>query len=174
MPITSRRNQQDERAALLPAELVPLFDDSFIASWDLIEEYIARLTVEVFRSTGLEDACRHEATLEEAMARAGLSPAIARVPAAWILAMLESRGSIERIAGTPARYRLHRAPPVLDPTEILERQNTHDPSCLPSYTLVALAAQQYPPVLRGEVTGEQALFGPEGISAWVKYFSNEN
>jgi hypothetical protein len=29
-------------------------------------------------------------------------------------------------------------------------------------------------VLRGETTGEQALFGPEGISAWVKYFSNAN
>jgi SAM-dependent methyltransferase len=28
--------------------------------------------------------------------------------------------------------------------------------------------------LRGEITGEQALFDPEGISAWVKYFSNAN
>jgi len=29
-------------------------------------------------------------------------------------------------------------------------------------------------VLRGEVSGEQALFGPEGIVAWSKYFSNAN
>jgi SAM-dependent methyltransferase len=29
-------------------------------------------------------------------------------------------------------------------------------------------------VLRGEVSGEQALFGAEGISAWVKYFANAN
>ena len=29
-------------------------------------------------------------------------------------------------------------------------------------------------MLRGQTTGEQALFGPEGIMAWVKYFSNGN
>jgi len=174
MPIASRRNQQDERAALLPAELVPLFDDRFIASWDLIEEYIARLALVVFRSTGLEEACRHEATVEQAIARAGLSPTIARVPAAWILAMLASRGWIERTPDTPTRYRLERTAPALDPAEILERQSVHDPSCLPCYALAALAAQHYPAVLRGEMTGEQALFGPEGISAWVKYFSNDN
>jgi hypothetical protein len=37
-----------------------------------------------------------------------------------------------------------------------------------------MAAEQYPAVLRGDTSGEQALFGPEGISAWVKYFSNAN
>jgi SAM-dependent methyltransferase len=174
MPIASRRSQQDERAALLPAELLPLFDDRFIASWDLIEEYIARLALVVFRSTGLEEACRHEASVEQAIVHAGLSPAIAQAPAAWILAMLASRGWIERTTETPARYRLERTPPALDPDEILERQSVHDASCLPCYTLAALAAQHYPPVLRGEMTGEQALFGPEGISAWVKYFSNDN
>ena len=174
MPVASRRNQQDERAALLPAELVPLFDDRFVASWDLIEEYIARLALVVFRSTGLEGACRHETSVEQAVAHAGLSPAVARAPAAWILAMLASRGWIERTPGTPVRYRLQRTPPPLDPDEILARQSAHDPSCLPCYALAALAAQHYPQVLRGEMTGEQALFGADGISAWVRYFSNEN
>src|SRR6185295_3085881 len=37
-----------------------------------------------------------------------------------------------------------------------------------------LAADHYPAVLRGEMTGEQALFEPEEISAWVRYFSNDN
>jgi SAM-dependent methyltransferase len=37
-----------------------------------------------------------------------------------------------------------------------------------------MAAEQYPAVLRGKLTGEQALFGPDGIGTWVKYFSNTN
>jgi SAM-dependent methyltransferase len=62
----------------------------------------------------------------------------------------------------------------LDPNEILVRQEQHDPRCLPSYHIAALAAAQYPAVLSGQITGEQALFGAEGISFWVKYFSNAN
>jgi SAM-dependent methyltransferase len=174
MPIFSQDHHEDERAALFPPELLALFDDVFIASFDLFEEYIARLALTVFRSTGLEEACRREATVEEAAARAGLAPAVARVPVAWLLAMLASRGWIERSAGGEIRYRLEHSLPALDPNEILEAQEAHDPRCLPSYQIAALAAAHYPAVLHGQTTGEQALFGPEGIIPWVKYFSNGN
>jgi SAM-dependent methyltransferase len=98
------------------------------------------------------------------------------VPTAWILAMLASRGWIEGSAGPNGkmRYRLERPLPTLDPNETLAAQEAHDPRCLPSYRIAALAAEHYPAVLRGQTTGEQALFGPEGISGWVKYFSNGN
>ena len=43
MPITSQRNAEDERAALFPPELLPLFGDAFVLSCDLLEEYVARL-----------------------------------------------------------------------------------------------------------------------------------
>ena len=99
MPIASQRNHQDERAALYPPELLPLFDDAFVTSWDLFEEYVARLALGVFRSTGLEQACRQGATVEQMIVGAGLAPAMARVPTAWILAMLASRGWIEGSAG---------------------------------------------------------------------------
>ena len=41
MPIASTRSHRDEREALLPPALVPLFDDRFIASCDLLDEYVA-------------------------------------------------------------------------------------------------------------------------------------
>jgi hypothetical protein len=41
---------------LLQADLLPLFDDSFIASWDLLEEYVARLASQILRATGWERA----------------------------------------------------------------------------------------------------------------------
>jgi len=176
MPIVSQRSGLDERAALYPPELLRHFDDSFIISFDLFEEYIVRLTLALLRTTGLEAACRNEATVGQAVARAGLKPGAALMPSSWILAMLASRKWVGTRFGANGErlYRVEQALPELDPGEILEKQRAHDPSCLPSYEIAALAAAHYPAVLRGQTSGEQALFGPEGIIPWVKYFSNDN
>ena len=176
MPIVSQRNGQDERAALYPPELLRHFDDSFIISFDLFEEYIARLTLALFRTTGLEAACRNETTVTQAVARAGLKSGVALAPSSWILTILASRKWIgTRVGANGERlYRVEQALPALDPDEILEKQRAHDPRCLPSYEIAALAAAHYPAVLHGQTSGEQALFGPEGIVPWVKYFSNDN
>jgi SAM-dependent methyltransferase len=176
MPIESQRTQTDERAALLPPELLPLFDDRFVRSTDLIEEYSARLAVGLVRALGLEQVCGQETSAKDAVRRAALVPGVADIPVAWLLAMLAERGWLARSDGPQGepRYLLEAPLPRLDPDEILREQEAHDPRCLPSYGIGALAATQYPAVLRGEQTGEQALFGPEGISAWVKYFSNDN
>ena len=186
MLIASQSNAGDDRAALYPRELLPIFDDTFVRSWDLFEEYVARLAIAVFHSTGLEAACRGHAasdqfaagpfTVDQTVAGAGLAPSVARVPAAWVLAMLASRGWIHAIAGADGEmcYRLERPLPSLEPDEIRTAQERHDPRCLPAYHVAALAAEHYPAVLRGQMSGEQALFGAEGIGAWVKYFSNGN
>lgn len=175
MPITSQRSIKDERAELFPPELIPLFDDKFIVSCDLIEEYIARLALRVFHSTGLEAACCQPtgASLEQALARAELANSAAHAPAAWILATLASRGWLVRcVEDGEVRYQIEHLPPMLDPDEIVQAQQAHDPRCMPSYEIMDLAAEHYPAVLRGQMTGEQALFGAEGISGWVRYFSN--
>ena len=174
MPILSRRSGRDERAALYPPELLAYFDDAFTTSFDLFEEYIARQALAVFRSTGLEAACRSEASVTEAIARAGLAPAIARVPAAWILEMVAAPGWIRRTQNGEVRYRIEKPLPDLDPDEVRTTQELQDAACLPAYDIAALAASHYPAVLRGEISGEQALFGGEGIVPWVKYFSNDN
>src|SRR5260221_7067900 len=176
MPIVSQRSGRDDRAALYPPELLPYFDDSFITSFDFFEEYVARLTLALFRSTGLEAACLNETTVSRAVAHAGLTPGVALVPGSWILAIPASRTCIEmKVAANGERlYRTGQPLPVLDADETLERQRAHDPRCLPSFEIAALAAAHYPAVLRGQTSGEQALFGPEGIVPWVKYFSNDN
>jgi len=176
MPVNSRRSGNDERAVLYPPELLAHFDDSFIASFDLFEEYAARLTLGLFRTLGLELACRSESSSAQAVARAGLPPASAMVPVSWILAMLAWRKWISTRVGPDGvrLYRVEQALPVLDANEILEQQRAHDPRCLPSFEIAALAAANYSAVLRGQTTGEQALFGPEGIVPWVRNFSNDN
>jgi SAM-dependent methyltransferase len=176
MPIASTRNHRDEREALLPPALVPLFDERFIASCDLLEDYVDRLVAGLARSMGLEAACREPASVDAAVARAGLLPEVATEPLAWALAMLAARGWVAASSAPDGslRYQVREPLPALPPDEVLQAQEALDPRCLPSYRIAALAAEQYPAVLRGQLSGEQALFGPEGVSAWVKYFSNAN
>ena len=176
MSILSKRSGKDEREQLFPQELLPHFDDVLVASFDLYEEYVARLALQVFRTTGLEAACRDSASVTEAIARAGLAPEAARLPAAWILSLLASRDWIvrETAADGKMRYRTGLALPALDPEELRVAQHAHDPRCLPAFDIAALAAAHYPDVLGGRINGEQALFGEAGIIPWVKYFSNDN
>ena len=176
MPLTSKRTGTDRRAALLPPDLLPLFDEGFIDSWDLLGEYVARLACTILRNTGLDRAFEQESTVRDAIAHAELNAEVASVPAQWVVDTLAARGWMEKVAieGHETRYRLPARFLAREAAEVEAAQERHDASCLPSYTIAAMAAEQYPAVLRGETTGEQALFGPEGISAWVKYFSNAN
>jgi hypothetical protein len=150
-----------KRAALIPGEILPLFDDTFVRSCELLEEYVARLAAVVFRSTGLERSCANAVTVEEAVAGAGLVPEIARVPAAWLFAMLAARGWIDSVPSGNGllRYRARLAAPALDADGVLAEQTALDARCLPSYRIAALAAERYPAVLRGEITGEQSAPG---------------
>lgn len=156
---------------VLPPELLGTFDDRFIRSCEFIEEYVHRLALQVFRDTGLEAACTQPVSVDEAVRRAGLVPDVALVPCSWILRTLAARGWVERVDAT--RFRVS-AVPRLDPAELAAAQNAHDPTCLPTYRIAALAAESYPRVLQGHTTGEDALFAPDHIGSWLEYFSNAN
>ena len=169
---TSSGARGDRFAELLPAELIPLFDDRFVGSCTLFEEYVHRLAVRVVRSTGLGAAASEPGTPVEFAARAGLDPARAPVAVSWLLATLALNGRATR-AGD-GRFHIPAALPQLDPEEVVLAQERHDPSALASYRLAARAAEQYPLVLRGTVSGEEALFAPDRIGAWFEYFSNDN
>lgn len=163
------------RAELLPPDLLPLFGDAFVRSCDLFEEYVFRLTLDVFRRTELAAALGTPASTAEAIVRAGLDGRVAPVPLDWILRELASRGVLH--AGHDdgiERYRLAGTLPELDAASVLEEQRRQDPAALPSYAIAAAAAEHYPAVLRGETTGEKVLFGPERIGTWSEYFSNGN
>jgi SAM-dependent methyltransferase len=172
MPVPFRNGVQEALAHLLPHELLPLFDDRFVRSCDLVEAYVDRLAFGVFRATGVESACALAGTAEEAIARAGLRPDVAAVPVAWMLRTLAARGWVVRT--DDGRFRAVAGLEVPDPAELIEEQTAHDPRCLPAFRIAALAAERYPAVLRGETSGEHALFGPDTLDAWIAYFSNGN
>jgi pyochelin synthetase len=160
----------------LPQPMLSLFDEQFVRSNDLIQEYVARQALAVFVSSGLAAACESEASVQDAMKRAGLRDEIARVPTTWLCEVLAHRGWLQRAPrgdGVPG-YRVATPLPHLECQQIADVQEQHDARALPSYRIVALAAELYGPVLRGEISGEEALFCRENVSAWFHYFSNAN
>ncbi len=146
MPIvTPGSGGRDMRAELLPPELLPLFDDRFVRSCDLIEEYVVALARRVRIEAGLDRA-----------APPSLSPASGPL-VDWL----------DRLAAAhPGSGRT--------PEEIAAEQQAHDPSALPSYRIAEVAASLWPAVMRGEIRGDDSLFSPEHAALWPAYFSNDN
>lgn len=164
----------DLRSELLPAELLPLFDDRFVGSCDLIEEYVFRLAVRVVREAGFAAPLAEGGAAAEIAMRAGLDPVVGSPLADWLLRLLAERGAIVRLDGVPTRFQSAGPLPDLDPAEVERAQAAHDASALPAFRLAALAAAGYLPVMRGETSGESVLFTADRIAAWSEYFSNQN
>jgi SAM-dependent methyltransferase len=160
---------------LLPPELVPLFDASYVRMHLLYDEFIYRLVLRVVAETGLERATREPGTAQEIAARAGLEAGRALVPLDWMLRLLAAHGLIEELPeGAASRYRSLGPFPSLDPAPVREEQLRLEPSWIPAYALAETVARDYPAFLRGEVTGEEVLFSPRRLRLWVDYFSNDN
>jgi SAM-dependent methyltransferase len=166
---------------LLPSELVPLFEASYIRLHLLYDEFIFRLVLRAVAETGLERATREPGTAPEIAARARLEAGRALVPLDWMLRLLAAHGLIEELPdlkdrpdGGAPRYRSLRSFPALDPGPVREEQLRLDPSWMPAYALAETVARDYPAFLRGEVTGEEVLFSPRRLRLWIDYFSNDN
>ena len=175
LELAEAERRSRELAAILPARFSPPFTGSFIRSATLYDEYVLRLTLGIFRTSGLAKAAETPSTLDELITRAGFEPGRARVPVDWMLRRLSHRGIIEQseAEGGP-RFRLRGQMPELDPAEILEAQREQDASWEASYVLAQTVAQDYPTFLRGERTGEEVLFSPSRLRLWVNFFSNDN
>jgi SAM-dependent methyltransferase len=175
LELAEAERRSRELATILPARFSPPFTGSFIRSATLYDEYVLRLTLGIFRTSGLAKAAETPSTLDELIARAGFEPGRARVPVDWMLRRLSHRGIVEQTEaeGGP-RFRLQGELPALDPAEIVEAQRQQDTSWQPSYVLAETVAQDYPMFLRGERTGEEVLFSPNRLRLWVNFFSNDN
>jgi SAM-dependent methyltransferase len=160
---------------MLPPELLPFFDASFIRSYGLYGEFTYRLVLQVARETDLDEALREPGALPEIAARAGLEPGQALVPLDWMLRFLAARGALDEGATAAGRVYRARGPlPVLDPAPVREEQLREAPSWMPAYALAETVARDYPAFLRGRATGEDVLFSARRLRLWIDYFSNDN
>jgi SAM-dependent methyltransferase len=162
-------------ARVLPAPLAPAFDAAFIRSSELLDEFVDRLAMRIFRTVGLEKAAQDAGTVPELTARAGLEPRRAQPAVDWFAKRLAARGQLASGgAADTRRFWLEQPLPPLDPDTAFAEQMRWDPAWRPSYVLAETVAQDYPAFLRGERTGEEILFSPTRLRLWVEFFSNEN
>jgi len=160
---------------MLPAELAPLIDFSFVRSHLLYEEFVCRLILRVIQEVGLEATLQTGGSVREIALRGGLDVERALVPLEWMLRHLTTRKVLDEVPGEdPPRFRARAPLPVEDPAPMREEQSRHDGSWMPSYVLAETVAQAYPAFLRGEVPGEEVLFSPRRLRLWIDYFSNAN
>src|SRR5262245_6639218 len=103
----------DRFAGLLPAELVPFFDDRFALSCTLFEEYVHRLALRVVRETGLGAAAQDPGTPAAIAARAGLDATRMADVVQWLLVTLALGGRATQVGD--GQFRVAGALPDLDP-----------------------------------------------------------
>jgi SAM-dependent methyltransferase len=160
----------------LPRALVPVFGPDNLCSHLLFDEFVHRLTVQVWSETGLAEAAAVSGTAAEIVERAGLDPRPAAVAVDSMLRHLAARGMLDRQESEDGpRFRtVAGATSARDPAAVRAEQQRHDPSCLPSYALAETVARDYPAFLRGKRSGEDILLAPTRLPLWVAYFSNDN
>ncbi|MFH1177552.1 MAG: hypothetical protein V1750_09120, partial [Acidobacteriota bacterium] len=90
---------------------------------------------------------------------------------AWLLETLESYGAARRDG---ARWWWSGAQPAVAAAELRDEALAINPATAPAYQALELSARSLPAILRGEISGEEALFGPASLGMWFSYFSNSN
>lgn len=161
---------------MVPPALQPLLSEQFVASCELIAQYTYRLATQVFHELRLDRLCGSEFLDVENLSSAGGLKRDAGGPLRWLLEWLALHGDLERDvdASGVVRFRVSPRCARRDPSPLLAQQASIDERCMPAYTIAALAAERYPSVLRGDMSGEAALFGPDTFDAWSAYFANDN
>ena len=145
-----------------------LFDDAFRAACERLDVYIGRLAEELGQRLELDAA--PIAGVDELFSARGWDDA-GRLAVTWLLETLELYGGATR---TAAGWRVATTQAGVASAELRAEAERLLPSARPAYEVLSLCAAALPAVLRGELRGEDALFGPSTLNLWFEYFSNAN
>jgi SAM-dependent methyltransferase len=166
---------RDPRLADLLDDYPPsLFSERLYQSIELMERYSIDLTIDLLGRLKVMDQLCDWRSAPELCHLLSFQPRFSAA-LAWLLERLIETGYVEAQATNDTRfYRLRHA--------LWEPQLAHlraigleiDRANAPTLDLLDEAARLYPAVARGEQTGEQALFGTQGIPLWLNYFHNDN
>ncbi len=156
----ARRPQIELHLGEIPPELL---DDTTYAACEYVDRYASLLAFDLRRRLGLEELLGHGASVDEALAAkrfvTDFRPALAALVARLAAAGDEPSPSL---------------PPGEALAELRARALARVPALAPSLALLDAAAEVYPAVASGELTGEQALLAPDRIALWLAYFHNSN
>ena len=156
---------------------IPLdaISDPLFVACELVERYVTDLALDVARRLELAPLLAEGIGVDELVARRGLSPG-ERPAIAWLLARLAEKGEIgvENGADGAPRYRLRGALRGADLAELRAIGLELEPGIAPTLAVLDAAAEAFPAVASGRMTGEQALFSGARMQLWLDYFDNRN
>ena len=157
-----------EIEALHPDVPASLFDETFRHACERLDAYVGALALELAGTLELPNGQPLE--LDALFAERGWNER-GRLAVAWLLETLALCGRADLVSDG---WRLAVDAPAVPSDELRDRAEQVMPSARPAYEVLALSARSLPAVLRGELRGEEALFGPTTLGLWFEYFSNAN
>jgi SAM-dependent methyltransferase len=157
-----------EIEALHPDVPLGVFDENLRRACERLDGYVGALALEL--AAILELPVGEPLQLDALFASRGWNER-GRLAVAWLLETLELYGLAERAA---ERWRFAGGRSAVASAALREEAERAMPAARPAYEVLALCAGALPAVLRGELRGEDALFGPTTLGLWFEYFSNTN
>lgn len=145
-----------------------VFDHAFREACHSLDVFVEGLLVELVAA--LELPYGEPLTAPTLVHTRGWSPS-GVLALEWLLENLDLYGRAER---SPEGFVLVPAPAPRDPEQVRAEATAALPATSPSFEIMARSAAVLPAVLRGEMRGEEALFGPATLTLWFDYFSNRN
>ena len=172
---TFETRPSDPRLARWLEEYPPaVFSERLYQSIELMERYSIELAVDLSRRLNLIDQLDEWRSADEFCQLLSFQPRF-KFALGWILERLVETGCAEaRTDGDIRSYHLRHAPSQADLKRLRGIGLTIDPANAATLDLLDHAASLYPAVASGEQTGDQNLFGPQGIPLWLNYFDNDN
>jgi SAM-dependent methyltransferase len=140
----------------------------------LMERYSIDLAIDLLRRLDVIDQLEECRSANELCDMLSFQPRFS-FALSWILERLVETGWMEvRVNGNTRSYQLRRAPWEPELTQLRAVGIDIDPANAATLDLLNHAASLYPAVARGEQSGDQSMFGPQGIGLWLNYFNNNN
>jgi SAM-dependent methyltransferase len=154
--------------ALAPELPAGVLDGTFRAACERLDRYIGALIREM--ASALDLASGEQPDPDRLVAERGWNDG-GRLAVRWLVETLELYGLTER---TSSGWRLVPSEATAPAAELRAEAERLVPTAAPAYEVLALCAAALPAVLRGELRGQDALFGPATLGLWFDYFSNSN
>jgi SAM-dependent methyltransferase len=172
---TFKAPPRDARLARWLKDYPPtVFSEPLYQSIELMERYSIELAIDLLRRLDVIDQLGEWQSADELCHVLSFRPRFS-FALRWILQRLVETGCMEaRIERDTCSYHLRHAPWQPDLKRLREVGLDIHPTNAATLDLLDHAASFYPAVARGEQSGDHSLFGPEGITLWLNYFSNDN
>jgi SAM-dependent methyltransferase len=152
----------------------PVFSEQLYQSIELMERYSIDLAIDLLHRLDVIDQLDEWRSVNELCDMLSFQPRFS-FALSWILERLIETGCMEvRVEGNTRSYCLRCVPWKPELAQLRAIGLDIDPANAATLDLLDHAASLYPPVARGEQSGDHSLLGPQGIGLWLNYFNNHN